>query len=40
MRHQSARFKNRSPQFVHNFHSLEFVDRASETQLQAGENYN
>ena len=26
--------------FVNNFHSLEVVDRVSETQLQVGENLN
>ena len=25
---------------LNNFHSLQIVDRVSETQLQAGENYN
>ena len=25
---------------LNNFHSLEVVDRVSETQLQVGENYN
>ena len=40
--HLSTRFQNRSPPFLsnlHNFHSLEVVDRVSETQLQVGENF-
>ena len=41
MWHQPARFENSSPPFGqiwNNFHSLEVVDRVSETQLQVGEN--
>ena len=41
MWHQSAKFENSWPQFfsnLNNFHSLEVVDRVSETQLQVGEN--
>ena len=41
--HLSTRFQNRSPPFssnLNNFHSLEVVDRVSETQPQVGENFN
>ena len=44
MWHKSARFEKSCPPFcqidLHNFHSLEVVDRVSETQLQVGENSN
>ena len=30
----------RDEKTIHNFHSLEVVDRVSETQLQVGENSN
>ena len=41
MRHQSVRFEELTSILSHlnNFHSLEVVDRVSETQLQVGEKF-